>query len=231
MTRKTNQKGIEKLKGWEGLVLYAYDDADTSTPKKRIQYGMKIQGTLTIGYGHTKGVKPGMTCTEEQAEQWLREDLAKHEARVNELVTVPLTDNQFAALVSFDLNTGELHSSTLLKKLNAGDYNAVPSEMAKWVKTTINGKKVTSSGLVNRRAAEAGLWAKGSEVASASAPAAPVKPPVLTKENLTFGAGLLASMAALFDGAGPVQWALGGVIFLSFLAGLAIVLHNRFKAG
>lgn len=233
MARKINQKGLDKLKLWEGLVLYAYDDADTSTPKKRVKPGDKIKGTLTIGYGHTSAtgtaVVPGMEITEFQANQLLLRDLAPIERRVESLVKVPLTDNQFAALVSFDLNTGSLHESTLLKKLNKGDYDAVPGELAKWVKTTINGKKITSNGLVNRRALEAGLWASGSEVAPAAAPATAVAAPIVTKENLTFGAGILASMAALFDGSGPVQWALGGVIAVSFLVGLTIMLNNRLR--
>ncbi|KQU96006.1 hypothetical protein ASD02_17270 [Ensifer sp. Root1252] len=72
------------------------------------------------------------------------------EERVARLVKVPLTGNQHAVLVSSDFNTGSLGKSTLLKKLDKGDHDAVPAEQMKWVK-----------GLVNRRAAEAGLWAKG----------------------------------------------------------------------
>lgn len=187
--RKISQKGIEKIKEWEGLVLYAYDDADTSTPKTRILPGMKISGTLTIGYGHTKGVKPGLTCTETVADQWLRDDLAVHEARVDRLVRVALNDNQFAALVSFDLNTGALEASTLLKKLNKGDYASVPTELNRWVKTTINGKKQDSAGLKARRAAEGGLWVTGSYVSSASAPATVDKPPLVTKEAIATVSG------------------------------------------
>ncbi|QMV27382.1 glycoside hydrolase family protein [Brucella sp. BO3] len=86
---------------------------------------------------------------------------------VERLVKVPLTDNQFAALVSFDFNTGALDKSTLLKKLNKGDYAAVPVELMKWVNA--GGKKI--NGLVNRRAAEAGLWAKGDFVSSNYVPA------------------------------------------------------------
>jgi lysozyme len=234
MARKINETGREKIKQWEELVLYTYDDADASRPKKRIKAGDKHAGTLTIGYGHTSHagaplVVPGMEMTEWEAEQVLIRDLSPIEKRVELLVKVPLNDNQFSTLVSFEMNTGALEKSTLLKKLNAGDYDAVPSELAKWVKTTINGKKVRSNGLVNRRAAEAGLWAKGSEVASASTTAIATGTPMVTKENITFGAGLLASLAALFDGTGPVQWVLGGVIGVSFIFGLVIVLQNRFR--
>lgn len=221
MERSINDRGLQKLKQWEGLRLEAYAD---------------IAGVLTIGYGHTSSagapsVHKGLVITEAQADDILRDDLKKHEARVVRLVTVPLTDNQFAALVSFDFNTGALHKSTLLKKLNAGNYNAVPTELLRWVKTTDphTKKKVTSKGLVNRRSAEAGLWAKGEEVASNTSTAEPRPAPVITKENLTFGAGLLASLAALFDGTGPVQYALGAVIAISFIAGLGVILHKQFR--
>jgi lysozyme len=152
MTRRINAAGLSHVKQWEGLELIAYKD---------------VAGVLTIGYGHTSAagiphVKAGMRISEKEAEDILRADLAKFEERVERLVKVPLTDNQFAVLVSFDFNTGKLHSSTLLKKLNAGDYDAVPVELMKWVHA--GGKKV--KGLVNRRAAEAGLWAKGEFVSS-----------------------------------------------------------------
>ncbi|MDX3929265.1 MAG: lysozyme [Shinella sp.] len=152
MTRRINAAGLSHVKQWEGLELVAYKD---------------VAGVLTIGYGHTSAagiphVKAGMRISEKEAEDILRADLAKFEERVERLVKVPLTDNQFAVLVSFDFNTGKLHSSTLLKKLNAGDYGAVPVELMKWVHS--GGKKV--KGLVNRRAAEAGLWAKGEFVSS-----------------------------------------------------------------
>ncbi|WP_420361388.1 lysozyme [Ensifer canadensis] len=98
-----------------------------------------------------------MVITEAKAEEILRADLAQFEERVARLVKVPINDNQHAVPVSFDFNTGRLGKSTLLKKLNAGDYEAVPAELMKWVNA--GGKRL--KGLVNRRAAEAGLWVKG----------------------------------------------------------------------
>ncbi len=158
MARRINAAGLSLIQQWEGLKLTAYKD---------------VAGIWTIGYGHTSAVgspqvKPGMTITKAEAEHILLADLSKFEARVEKLVKVPLTDNQFAVLSSFDFNTGELHSSTLLKKLNKGNYGAVPGELARWVKATDpnTGKKVTVQGLINRRAAEAGLWAKGAFVSS-----------------------------------------------------------------
>lgn len=232
MVRIINDKGLSKIKNWEECVLYTYDDADTFTPKKRIMPGDKVKGTLTFGWGHTSAagmpkVTPGMTITQEEANSILFKDLIFPCRRVENLVMVPLSDNQFAALVSFELNTGSLGSSTLLKKLNAGEYDAVPSEMMRWVKTTVNGKKVKSSGLVNRRAAEAGLWASGSTIASASSEAMPSTPPMLNKESLSWGAGILASLGAIMQGNGPVQWALGAVIAVSFITSLGFFLYKR----
>jgi lysozyme len=137
---KTGPKGLALIKDFEGCELKAY-----RCPA----------GILTIGYGSTGShVKAGMVITEPQAEELLKKDLARFEKRVNDLVKVPLSQEQFDALVSFDFNTGALHKSTLLKKLNAGSYAAVPSELNKWVKA--GGK--TLKGLVRRRAAEGQLW-------------------------------------------------------------------------
>ena len=152
MARRINAAGLSHIMQWEGKRLVAYQD---------------VAGIWTIGYGHTTAagiprVREGMRISDKEAEDILKTDLRKFEDRVSRLVKVPMTDNQFAVLVSFDFNTGALHKSTLLKKLNAGDYDAVPAELMKWVNA--EGKRV--QGLVNRRAAEAGLWAKGEFVSS-----------------------------------------------------------------
>ncbi len=119
-------------------------------------------GLWTIGYGHTGDVQPGQRITARRAEQLLRDDLAACAAQVEELVRVPLLDGQFGALVSFVFNAGagSLRSSTLLRRLNGGDYECVPSELARWVKATDprSGRKMTLPGLVRRRAAEGELW-------------------------------------------------------------------------
>ena len=146
---RTSDEGLAHIKKWEGLRTKAYQD---------------VAGIWTIGYGHTSAagglkVTPGLVISEKQAEEVLRGDLAKFEKRVNSLVKVPISQNQFDTLVSFDFNTGALGSSTLLKKLNAGQYDAVPSELMKWVNA--GGKKV--QGLVNRRTDEVHLWKKNVE--------------------------------------------------------------------
>lgn len=154
--RRLNRTSLNKIKLWEGLRLSAYQDQ---------------AGVWTIGFGHTgPDVYEGLSITEEQAEELLLEDIAEAQAAVDQLVKVDLTDNQYGALVSFVFNVGvgAFSKSTLLRKLNAGDYASVPNELARWNKITVNGKKVANRGLSNRRAAEAGLWAKGESAPSTS---------------------------------------------------------------
>ena len=145
--RMINETGMELVKGFEGCKLQSY-----RCPA----------GVWTIGYGHTKEIKANQTITQEQAEELLRKDLEECSGFVDQLVKVPLTDNQFSALVSFVFNVGRgnLLSSTLLSKLNAGDYDSAPKELARWNKATDpnNGTKKILPGLVRRRAAEAELW-------------------------------------------------------------------------
>ncbi len=153
MARQINSEGEKFIQQWEGLKLSAYLDS---------------VGVPTIGYGHTKGVKLGQTITKTQAEGFLRADLKWAQQAVEWSVKVPLSDNQFAALVSFVFNVGPtaFAKSTLRRKLNAGDYASVPKELRKWNKGTVNGKKVELKGLTNRRVAEGYLWVKGDFVSS-----------------------------------------------------------------
>jgi lysozyme len=107
----------------------------------------------TIGVGHTgPEVHEGQTVTQEQADALLASDVAWAENAVKRLVTVKLMQDQFDALVDFVFNLGEtaFAGSTLLKKLNAGDYLSASYEFSRWNKA---GGKVLA-GLVTRRAAE-----------------------------------------------------------------------------
>lgn len=140
-----NAASLALIKRWEGLRLRAYKDTG---------------GVWTIGYGHTSDallrVSPGLEITERQASVLLQHDLKEAEETVRRLVTVPLNENQYGALVSFVYNIGEgqFASSTLLRRLNAGDYDEVPRQLLRWVYD--NGKRL--KGLENRRKAEAKLW-------------------------------------------------------------------------
>ncbi|QTD45487.1 glycoside hydrolase family protein [Ottowia testudinis] len=150
---KLSQDGLNMVKKYEGLFTKAY---------------VCPAGVLTIGYGHTgAGVKPGQRITEAQAEQLLRQDMGKFEAAVQRQVKVPLTQGQFDALTSFTFNCGEgaLKNSTLLKKLNAGDYAGAQAEFHKWNK---GGGRVLP-GLVKRRAEEAQMFGHAAP-SGASAP-------------------------------------------------------------
>ena len=118
-------------------------------------------GILTIGYGHTSAagapeVTEGMTITQQEAEDILKKDLVKYEQSVLAMVKVPLAQNQYDVLVDFIYNAGggALKTSTLLKKVNAGNFDAVPDELMKWTK---GGGKVLP-GLVRRRQAESAWW-------------------------------------------------------------------------
>ena len=139
---KTGSKGIDLIKHFEGCELEAY-----KCPA----------GVWTIGYGHIKGVKEGMTITEHQAEEMLKSELNEYEGYINNLVTAELNQNQFDAMVSwvYNLGGGNLKASTLLKVLIAGDYAGVPAQMMRWNKA---GGKVLE-GLTRRRQAEADLFA------------------------------------------------------------------------
>jgi lysozyme len=168
MTMNISQAGIKLIEKLEGCILHEYKD-DAGVP--------------TIGVGHTGGVQPNQTITQAQADDLLRKDLAKFVARVNKFVKVPVNQNQFDALVIFDFNTGGLGTSTLLKKLNAGDYAGAAKEFDVWIKITDSdtGKKVVSQGLINRRNAEQALF-------NTPVPVAP-KTPVYPGNPLRKGTG------------------------------------------
>ncbi len=138
---KTSELGIRLIKGFEGSRLHAYKDQG---------------GLLTIGYGSTKGVTEDMVITQDEADERLRDDLAHAEMAVLCQVKVPLTQNQFDSLVSFTYNVGagHLHDSTLLKKLNLGDYRGASIWFMPWCK--IHG--IENEGLMHRRHAEMQLF-------------------------------------------------------------------------
>jgi lysozyme len=146
-------KGTEFIARFEGFVPTLYNDAAKPS-------------NATIGFGHVlhaepiTGAEPLSKVSKKQALDLLQADCSRAAAAVKKHVKKPLTQAQFDALVSFTYNCGEssLASSTLLKKLNAGDFDAVPAELSRW---THAGATVLP-GLVRRRKAEADLFAKGS---------------------------------------------------------------------
>lgn len=117
-------------------------------------------GVWTLGYGHTRDVKPGDTCTTAQALAWLVEDMADAVKAVNDLVKVPLKQNQFDALASFVFNNGRgaFAESTMLELLNQGSYTLAAMQFDRWVYVGPKGKKRKETGLITRRAAERKLF-------------------------------------------------------------------------
>jgi lysozyme len=218
MVRELNKESIEHIKRWEGLRLEAYPDPGSSNGEP-----------WTIGYGHTSDaffkVERGLKITPAKAEELLIHDLSETCKVVDESVKVELTDNQYGALVSFVYNIGPtaFNKSTLLKKLNKGEYSAVPSELARW--TFNDGAEM--EGLVNRRAAEAGLWAKGSFVASNTVAVEPTKPAMIDKETISWATTILSSLGLSFNNSGPIQWVLAGILVVSFIVGLSFFIYTR----
>jgi lysozyme len=141
--RHINSEGFKLLTTFEGCELHAYDDGG---------------GVWTIGYGHTQGVTKGMTITQAQAEQFLRTDLEQFASYVEDVVQVNLNEDQFSALVCFCFNIGPgsagFGGSTLLKKLNAKDYQGAAAQFSVWNK--VNGEPWL--GLTRRRLAEQALF-------------------------------------------------------------------------
>ena len=141
MQYKISDKGIELIRSFEGLELKAY---------------LCPAGILTIGIGHTKGVKKGDTITEEQALQYFKDDIEPIENYLNKL-NICETQGQFDALVSFifNLGKGSFSRSTLLKKIkNKASDEEICAQFMRWVYA--GGKKL--NGLIRRRKAECELW-------------------------------------------------------------------------
>lgn len=216
MARPVTDETLALIRRWEGKRNQAYRDA---------------AGIWSIGYGHTLGVVPGQAVTDAEADALLQQDLAMAGAAVERLVAVPLSDGQYGALVSFVFNLGAaaFGNSTLLKKLNTGDYAAVPAELQRWVKATdpATGRKQTLPGLVNRRAAEAGLWARGAAVAGNMVePAAPsVSPHAGTAAAAGGTLGLAAGVAAASPFVGVLERLAEGAPYLvaaAVIAGVAV---------
>jgi len=149
--------GVHMVAGFEGFCSNLYDDAMPGCGRGR--------GHCTIGFGHLVHLNPcdGRASetpflggiTRQQGEQLLSGELAASANRVRNQVTVPLSQEQFDALVSFDFNTGRLNA--LVPDLNANHFANVPGIMNQF----IHSQGVVLPGLVARRAAESALFSRG----------------------------------------------------------------------
>jgi len=133
--------GLALTKSFEGCSLKSYRDS---------------AGIWTIGWGHVSGVVPGMVWTQEQADAQLLDDIQWAVGVVNSKVHVPLNQNQFDALVDFCYNagSGNFAASTLLRKVNAGDFAGAAAQFPLWV----HAGGAVIPGLVRRREAEQALF-------------------------------------------------------------------------
>jgi lysozyme len=145
MKKKTSETGKSLIKEFEGFRAKSY---------------ICPAGVWTVGYGTTRingnKVAEGTQLTTDEADIFLEQDLKVFEDAVNKNVDVELTQNQFDALVAFVYNVGigNFQSSTLLKKLNGGDYESASEQFLRWDKA--GGKKL--AGLTRRRKAEQKLF-------------------------------------------------------------------------
>ena len=142
-----SQCGIDAITSYEGRRLTAYPDPGTGC------------APWTIGVGHIRGVQEGNTCTAAESDAFLRDDLTGAEGAVNRFVTVPLSQGQFDALVSFvfNLGAGALRGSSLLRMLNAGQYDQAADQFLLW--THAAGRVLP--GLVKRRTSERIMFLTG----------------------------------------------------------------------
>lgn len=226
---KISDAGLKLIMQFEGLRLKAY-----RCPA----------GVWTIGYGHTSAVgepevRDGMRISAPEAAAILKRDLAEFEVAVAGMVKTKLTPAQFDVLVSFAYNcgVGAIKASTLLKRVNAGAFDAVPAELMKWTKA--KGRELP--GLVRRRRAEAALW-RGLPIGidkqdARTAPDLPQPPKPITRSKeanaaiLAGGAGIVAAateaMPVIKEGVGfmPILAdALGRPAFIAAIVTVAAAL-------
>lgn len=210
--------------GKEGLELIKVSEGFSSEPY------LCPGGVWTIGYGTTRGVnKNSEPISKEFATELMVRDLIDFEMDVMRLVKVPLTQNQFDALVSFIYNIGTtaFGKSTLLRKLNKGDYDAVPTELLKWVWA---GKRKLK-GLVARRTAEGALWTKKDMEREDTVSNVEVKrdvPTIVNAENIAAAGAIGTTVSSVAsDPASPMTWALAAIAVMTAAVFLYMFLRRR----
>lgn len=160
---RTSRAGLELIKSFEG-----FREAAARLP----------DGRWTIGYGHVRSAREGVTISEQDAEDLLRYDMQGVEEAITSLVYAPLTQGQFDAIASlvFNISPGQFKDSEILRNLNAGEYIAAAAGFDAWRKARINGRLIVVDALVRRRAMEKAMFLEPPE----GRPAAPT--PLVTPE-------------------------------------------------
>lgn len=209
------------IKKWEELRLEAYLPTPNDVP--------------TIGWGHTQGVKMGQTISRRQAQEYFEQDVAWVERALAKHIKVGLTQNQYDALASWVFNIGETNfaSSTLLRKLNAGDYEGAARELPRWNKQ----KGKVLRGLTRRRAEEMEYFLKGGNPSAETYPRATpdkaeeLKPLTTSKEVIAGSGAVLTGVGALLAGVGDqAQLILSVALSVALLGFGAFVVYNRVSA-
>ena len=227
--------GIELIKRFEGL--------HKVQPDGLISSYRCAAGVWTIGWGSTKGIRSGMKITVEEAEEKLRDDLKTAESAVKQHVSVPLSQGQYDALVSFifNLGAGNFRSSSLLKRLNRGLYDDVPEQLLRWNKARVGGKLTVLRGLTRRRAAEAAIFSRdaklpaddGGPVLVQNISQADIKP--LRQSKTMAGAGIAGAATALgeitpqIEALVPYSENMKTIFLLCAIGGIALAAYSRFK--
>ena len=205
---------MEFVKKAEGLRLEAYRDS---------------AGILTVGYGHVDAsITAGMKITKAQADAYLEEDMGWAVAEVKRDVTVSISEEQEAALISltFNIGVGAFRNSTVLRRLNSGDTEGAADAILMWNKITVNGKKEISQGLVNRRNKERALFLSSVDAVSLTgrATGGEAKPMNKSKTMIASLTGLATLGGAVLPSFGTMDWrvalpliAIGGLFaYLAF---------------
>jgi GH24 family phage-related lysozyme (muramidase) len=233
-----SENGLNLVKKFEGLHKVT-EDGDVRAYRCPA-------GKWTVGYGHTRGVKSGLRASVDECEKFLMEDLHEAGNAVRSAVNVPLSQNQYDALVSFvfNLGAGNFRSSTMLKKLNKGLYEEIPAQIIRWNKARVDGKLTELRGLTRRRTAEAALWAMDAPLAGQEGgdlmPQKPVQEAVkpLTKSKTLAGAGaagigtvgsLLGDAATNLESLVMYSESIKMVFLALTVVGIALVTYSRIK--
>ena len=233
--KETSASGLNLIKKFEGL--------HRVQPDGMVSAYRCPAGVWTCGFGSTYGVKSGTKWTTQECEDRLRVDVKKFEDAVKRKVNVPLSQGQFDALVSWTYNLGEgnLSSSGMLRKINKGQYEDVPSEMMKWNKARVKGVLQPLAGLTRRRAAEAAIFSMDAALPSDShGPEMPQKvtadaPKSLAKSKTMAGAGIAGAATGLNEVAGQLQGlvayadSLKTIFLLCAIGGIALAAYARWK--
>lgn len=161
---RISKEGLELIKSFEG-----FRETATRLP----------DGRWTIGYGHVRTAREGLTISEADAEDLLLYDIRPVEVAIAPMLYAPVMQNQFDALVSlaFNISPAQFRDSDVLRNLNAGDYLAAANSFDQWRRARIHGRVMIVDALVRRRAAEKALFLEHPS-GRPSAPTPVVKPEV-----------------------------------------------------